>query len=81
MPQIWFGATCPGWLLLLHENNFAVDATYIPWAALISGQTLWNSLFFKVQESWWGARIRETKIVADPVFILGHWRFRHHLAS
>jgi hypothetical protein len=74
MPKIWLGGEVRGWLRLLRQDRYAVAPRYLPWAALISLHTAYNTLLSALQERLWGRRIRDTEIVLDPVFILGHWR-------
>ena len=74
IPKIWIGGDLFGWLRLLRHNHYAIAPRYLPWAAVISLLTVRNTLLSFLQERIWGRRIRETDIVLDPVFILGHWR-------
>lgn len=74
IPNIWMGGDVFGWLRMLRHNRYAIAPRYVHWAALISLHTVYNTLLSVLQERIWGGRIRETEIVLDPVFILGHWR-------
>lgn len=65
-------ATC--WWRLLAKNRFRVTPSRLHVALGVSFFTPINDLLAATQEMAFGRRIRETKILKDPVFILGHWR-------
>src|SRR5262249_24124968 len=58
---------------VLQDNDFAVDSPYFFRAASTMSCGLTNSLFRRVEERIYGARIARTE-VKPPLFILGHWR-------
>jgi len=61
------------WMTLLKDNRFAVAPRYWPRAAIITLNSVLNSVKARREERLFGARIRSTSVVS-PVFILGHWR-------
>lgn len=62
------------WLRMLARNRFAIS----PWrwglAFMVSLSTPVNSAFYWLQQAVFGRRIERTELVADPLFIIGHWR-------
>ena len=65
----------PGdWLRLLAENRFAVHPAYWPRALIITFFSLTTSIDAWREERRYGAAIAGTRLVAPPIFILGHWR-------
>ncbi|MFA5081287.1 MAG: sulfotransferase [Hydrogenophilaceae bacterium] len=74
MSLIWWGMGFTGWSRLLGRNRFQVAPRH--WAALpfITLSTLRNSSLGLLQTALLGRHIRQTKLVAPPLFIIGHWR-------
>lgn len=62
------------WLGLLGSGRFRIDPVKYAMTVLVSGCTAFNSVMAGVQKLALGKRIRETPLVAPPVFIVGHWR-------
>lgn len=62
------------WLALLRENRFRVDPSRVPMALLLTLETPMNDLLGWLQQWRRGAEIRQTQLVAPPIFIVGHWR-------
>jgi hypothetical protein len=72
--RIWFGCDLFAWLKLLWLGRFRVGLRQ---ARLLSTGTIINAghTFLRyAQEGLYGRRIRQTRIVHPPIFILGHWR-------
>jgi hypothetical protein len=61
------------WLKLLCRQRFAVDPPYWPRAALITANSLANSLHRRREDRLCGAAAA-AQTVRPPLFILGHWR-------
>lgn len=68
------GITLGDWLKLLKENNFRIDVPYWHKAALLTVRSLFNSVHRRKEMALYGEAIRQTKLEAPPLFILGHWR-------
>lgn len=69
-----FGGTRFGdWWRILIDNRFRVDARYWPRAAMLTGNSVWNSLVGRWEDWRYGAAVRGTEI-QPPVFVLGVWR-------
>src|SRR5438105_2360021 len=72
-PGQFAGMTAGDWLSLLRDNRFEVDSSYFLRAAIISLNSLSNSVIRRYEESVYGAKVRNVRVM-PPVFILGHWR-------
>ncbi len=84
MPRIWSGIVLSAWLRLLARNRFRIAAIRLPMALVITVlAAVINSPMGLLQNLLLGRRIRRTKIEADPIFVIGHWRtgttFLHEL--
>jgi hypothetical protein len=73
-PRMWHGCDFFAWIKLLARNRFRVHWSCIYIAAIVTVVTFWNTLVRWLQEAILGRRIRKTKIVQPPIFIIGHWR-------
>ena len=73
-PRLWEGADYIFWLRLLWRNRFAVSPRYWYIAFIASNLTFWNMVARWFEYGLYGSRIRNTKLVAPPIFVLGHWR-------
>ena len=73
-PRLWEGADFPAWLRLLVTNRFAVGFPYWYIAGIVSGMAVGNMVLRWLQTTYYGRRLREAKLTAPPVFVLGHWR-------
>ena len=74
IPRFWDGMIVSGWFPLLLRNHLAISPRRWAMAALISGLSLMNSSLWLLQKIFWGRRIAKTKILDDPIFVIGHWR-------
>jgi omega-hydroxy-beta-dihydromenaquinone-9 sulfotransferase len=72
-PGGFSGTTFGDWLRVLRNNRFAIDAKFWPRAALISGNSIVNSLVRYWERIRYGDAIAITP-VHPPLFILGIWR-------
>jgi omega-hydroxy-beta-dihydromenaquinone-9 sulfotransferase len=63
-----------GWFPLLARNRFAVGWRYWYIAGFVSLMSFVNGGLGFVQWLLYRKRLRETEIVEQPIFIVGHWR-------
>jgi hypothetical protein len=74
-PRFWDGMTLRAWLKLLYSGGYRVAPIRWGMAIIIFGIAIFfNSPLALLQKIFYGRRIRETKLVGSPIFILGHWR-------
>ena len=73
-PRVWEGCDFVAWARLLVRNRFAVGLPYLYIAVIITFVSACNTVARLVQEILYGRRVRETRLPAAPLFILGHWR-------
>lgn len=73
-PRFWHGMRMGQWWRLLASNGFRVAPSRLPIAIGVSIFSPFNDLLGGLQWITYGRRIAETKVVDDPIFILGHWR-------
>ena len=67
------GGSLKNWLRLLRDNH-PVPFRYAPRIVYITAMTSVMSPLRLLQRVIYGRRIQETRIVQDPVFVLGHYR-------
>ncbi|HEV3298423.1 MAG TPA: sulfotransferase [Planctomycetaceae bacterium] len=72
-PGQFAGVTAGDWLSILRDNGFRVDPRYLPRVALISLNSLNNSVIRRYEELAYGTKVRSVRVL-PPIFILGHWR-------
>jgi hypothetical protein len=73
-PLFWTGMDFFGWMRLLFHNRCAVHWTRWHHAVLLTGMSLFHTLYRWWQWPWIGWRANRTKILHEPIFIIGHWR-------
>jgi hypothetical protein len=73
-PHIWEGCDFFAWLRLLVRNRFAVDASLLYVAAIVTVVSLFHTILRILQQALLGSRIRRTSLRDAPIFIVGHWR-------
>ncbi len=73
-PRLWEGTDVFTWLRMLRDNRFAVEPPYWYIAAIVSVNSVTNTVLRWVLNGWHGERVRETVIDRPPVFVIGHWR-------
>jgi len=74
-PRFWDGMTLRAWWKLLHRGGYRVAPIRWGMAVVITGLAVTtNSPFAFLQRLFYGRKIRNTELVAPPIFILGHWR-------
>jgi omega-hydroxy-beta-dihydromenaquinone-9 sulfotransferase len=72
--RAWSGISAGGLFRVLLRNRFAVSPQRVPMALILTGLSLMHSSMALVQALIYGRRIRRTRLVDDPIFVLGHWR-------
>lgn len=73
-PLFWHGMPSGIWLGLLRQGQFAAWPRRWHFAASVSFFSSLNSTLAATQRLTHGRAIEQTKLVAPPVFVLGHWR-------
>lgn len=73
-PRIWNGMRSGPWFRLLARNGFRIHPAKYAMTVLVSGCSLFNSAAAAVQTLAFRRRLATTRLVAPPVFIVGHWR-------
>lgn len=68
------GITAGDWWRLLKDNHFQVDACYWHRAAFVTGLSLLNSVYARIERLHWAEEVEQTRITEPPIFVLGHWR-------
>lgn len=63
-----------GWMRLLWRNSFAVHWTRWHHAILLTAMSVFHSVYYGWQWLLVGWRANRTKIVHEPLFVIGHWR-------
>lgn len=71
---LWHTMNAAGWWRLLSAHGFRMRPSRLPVALSATLATANNSLLGLFQSAIYGARLRDTKIEHDPIFVLGHWR-------
>jgi hypothetical protein len=74
IPRFWDGMNASGWFRLILKNHLAISPRCVPMATLISGLSVFNSALAGLQSLVHAGRIARTRLVEDPIFIIGHWR-------
>jgi hypothetical protein len=69
----FFGMGVDEWFKLLRKHGFAVDAPYLPRAALMTLTSVLTSLIGAYENKKYGPKLADVE-VRPPLFILGHWR-------
>lgn len=73
-PRFWDGMTVCAWLKLLCAARWRIAPARLPMACVVSALSVSNSFFAALQKLFYGKKIRNAKLVGDPIFIVGHWR-------
>jgi hypothetical protein len=69
----FYGMPLDEWIRMLRKHGFAVDAPYLPRAALMTLTSALTSLIRAYENRKYGPEIADVE-VRRPLFILGHWR-------
>ncbi|MDA7951740.1 MAG: sulfotransferase, partial [Pirellulaceae bacterium] len=73
-PRFWHGMRAGTWLKMLASHRFSVHPFRVPMAFAISNFSLFNSIFYRLEQSIHGKAIASTAVEKPVVFIIGHWR-------
>lgn len=73
-PHIWIGADLVAWLRTMHRGGYAFGPKQAHLAIIATALSAGHMFLRYAQNSLFRHRIKETPLVDDPVFILGHWR-------
>lgn len=73
-PRFWDGVTMSVWWKAMKAGHFRFGIHRVAMGFLICGLSVMNSVLALGQRIFYGRKIKERKLVAPPVFILGHWR-------
>ena len=74
-PRFWDGMTLSAWVKLLKAGKFRIAPIRFAMVCIIT----WLAVFANSPAAWlqrliYGKKIRNTKLAAPPIFIIGHWR-------
>ena len=74
-PRFWDGMTLSAWLKLLKVGKYRIAPVRFAMALIIT----WLAVFANSPAAWlqkllYGKKIRDAKLAAAPIFIIGHWR-------
>jgi hypothetical protein len=69
----FYGMPLSEWIRMLRKHDFAVDAPYLPRAALMTLTSALTSLLRAYENRKYGSKFADVE-VRRPLFILGHWR-------
>jgi hypothetical protein len=84
-PRFWHGMQWRDWWRLLRRNHFRVHPLRWGLATTVSSLAIFNSSMGALSRWRYGRRVNDTRLSADPIFIVGHWRsgttYLHELLS
>ena len=69
----FYGLAVDEWIRMLRRHDFAVDAPYLPRAALMTLTSILTSLIRVYENKKYNPKLADIEI-RQPLFILGHWR-------
>ena len=72
--RFWAGMRTRAYLGMLRRNGFRIHPARWAMALIYAQMAPWNSLLARLQQLFYGKKIRETRIKHPPIFIIGHWR-------
>ena len=73
-PRFWDGMTLGAWLKMLQCGKFRIAPRRLLMGGIVTGLGVMNSSLALLEKLVYGGKIAKTKLVAPPVFIIGHWR-------
>ncbi len=80
-----YGILFSQWMKMLIKNNFNISFKALPQIIVITFFSIRNSFYAKTDKKIAEKIYSSTKLVKDPVFILGHWRsgttFLHNILA
>ena len=68
------GTNFLNWFRLLWENRLKLSWKYLHKHLVINGMILFSTPFILFERMHYNRKIRKTKIMKPPIFIIGHWR-------
>jgi LPS sulfotransferase NodH len=71
---MWTGVRLLPWVQRLAANGFRIAPSRLPRAAAITAASAVGEVLHLIQWAIWGRGLRDARIEADPIVILGHWR-------
>lgn len=72
--RAWSGIHFSAYCKILARNRFQISPTRIPMACMLTIISFCNSVLMVFSSIFFGERVRQTQLVDDPIFVLGHWR-------
>lgn len=73
-PRFWHGMRFGPWYQLAKRSGFRVHPLRWGLAGTVTGMTIFNSVLERITSARTRDQVRNTPLVADPIFVLGHWR-------
>ncbi|MCF0233415.1 MAG: sulfotransferase [Thermoguttaceae bacterium] len=73
-PRFWDGMTLGAWTRVMVAGRWRIHPIRFMMCVLIYGFGFLNSSLAAWQKLRKGKALRETKLVGEPIFIIGHWR-------
>ncbi|MBR4751229.1 MAG: sulfotransferase [Thermoguttaceae bacterium] len=73
-PRFWDGMTFCAWIKLLNSARWRVAPFRLPMAFIVTCLAFNGSFWAFWQKVLYGRKIRDAKLVGEPIFIVGHWR-------
>ena len=70
----WLGADFFGLARLILRNKFRIRPSYLPDCLIDLFVSLLNTGLGGLQSFHYGSRVHATRLLGDPIFIIGHWR-------
>ena len=72
--RLWHGMALGAWLTLMRGNWHLVPPSRYGLALSVTLFAVFNEGLKRLSDLLYGRRIAATKIIPDPVFVIGHWR-------
>jgi hypothetical protein len=73
-PSLWHAMSLTAWLRLLRAHGFRMQRARWLDVSAVTLSCAGNSLLGLLQQVLQGAKLRDTAMRPDPIFVLGHWR-------
>lgn len=84
-PRFWHGMRFSDWMRFVARHRFRIHPSRWGLATTVTGMSLFNSAMARGNRWRFQRQLRDTPLVDDPVFIVGHWRsgttYLHELLS
>ncbi len=72
--RFWAGMRTRAYVRMLSRNGYRIHPARWPMALIYAQMSPWNSGLHRLQQLFFGRKIRETRIKHPPIFLIGHWR-------